>query len=65
LALACALRRLYPGNWQADRYDRLLGNAATLAGLKRGANWHELEKGWQAELTRFHERHRPYLLYPE
>jgi uncharacterized protein YbbC (DUF1343 family) len=63
VAMACALRRLYPNDWQADRYDRLLGSAATLAGLKQGANWHKLEMGWQTELTRFRERRQPYLLY--
>jgi|GEM_PF-3478409 hypothetical protein len=31
-----ALRHLYPNDWQVDRYDCLLGNAAPLAGLKRG-----------------------------
>jgi uncharacterized protein YbbC (DUF1343 family) len=65
VALACALHRLYPNEWQADRYDRLLGNAATLEGLKKGASWQKLEKGWQTELTRFRERRRPYLLYSE
>ena len=65
MALACALRKLYPDDWKADGYDRLLCNAATLDALKRGATWQQLEKGWQTELVRFHERRRPYLLYPE
>jgi uncharacterized protein YbbC (DUF1343 family) len=65
VALACALRKLYPDDWKADAYDRLLANAATLDGLKKGATWQALEKGWQADLTRFRERRQPYLLYPE
>ena len=65
VALACALRKLYPEDWQADRFDRLLGNAATFDAPKRGATWRELEKGWQTELVRFRERRRPYLLYLE
>ena len=65
MALACALRKLYPDDWKADGYDRLLCNAATLDALKRGATWQQLEKGWQTELIRFRERRRPYLLYPE
>jgi uncharacterized protein YbbC (DUF1343 family) len=65
LALACALRRLYPDDWKVERYDVLLGHKATWEGLKRGASWQELERGWQAELERFRERRRPYLLYAE
>lgn len=63
VALACALRKLYPDGWKADGYDRLLCNAATLEALKHGAAWQQLEKGWQTELIRFRERRRAYLLY--
>jgi uncharacterized protein YbbC (DUF1343 family) len=65
IALACALRALYPDDWKADAYDRLLCNAATLDALKRGAAWQQIEKGWQTELIRVRERRRAYLLYPE
>jgi uncharacterized protein YbbC (DUF1343 family) len=65
LAVAWQLHRLYPETWQVDRFDALLGHKATWEGLKRGVSWQELEKGWQAELDRFRERRRPYLLYTE
>jgi uncharacterized protein YbbC (DUF1343 family) len=65
LALACTLRRLYPDDWQSERYDTLLVNKATWDGLRRGATCQELEKGWQAELQRFRERRQTHLLYPE
>jgi uncharacterized protein YbbC (DUF1343 family) len=65
LAFACELRRLHPDDWQVERYNNLLGHAATWEALKRGATWQELEKAWQPELTRFRERRRAYLLYPE
>jgi uncharacterized protein YbbC (DUF1343 family) len=65
LAIACELRRLYPDDWQVEQYDRLLVNRATFEGLKKGATWQELEKGWQADLARFKERRKQYLLYPE
>jgi uncharacterized protein YbbC (DUF1343 family)/CubicO group peptidase (beta-lactamase class C family) len=64
LAIACALRRLYPDDWKVERYDVLLGHKATFEGLKAGKTWQELEKAWQPELTRFAERRREYLLYP-
>jgi uncharacterized protein YbbC (DUF1343 family) len=65
MALACALRKLHPDDWKIDRYDILLGHKATFEGLKRGATWQELEKEWQADVARFRERRRAYLLYPE
>jgi uncharacterized protein YbbC (DUF1343 family)/CubicO group peptidase (beta-lactamase class C family) len=63
LALACALRKLYPKEWNVGRFDVLLGHAATLKALQGGAGWRELEKGWQGPLRRFVELRRAYLLY--
>jgi uncharacterized protein YbbC (DUF1343 family) len=63
VALACALRRLYPKAWAAGRFGVLLGHRATLEGLQKGAGWRELEEGWQEPLRRFVERRRACLLY--
>jgi uncharacterized protein YbbC (DUF1343 family) len=65
LALACVLRRLYPDDWQVDKFDALLLHRATWEGVQRGASWQELEKVWQPELERYREQRRAYLLYPE
>jgi uncharacterized protein YbbC (DUF1343 family) len=65
LAVACALRRLYPDAWDVDKFDRLLGHKATWEAVKRGVPWRELQRGWQPDLERFRERRRPYLLYAE
>jgi uncharacterized protein YbbC (DUF1343 family)/CubicO group peptidase (beta-lactamase class C family) len=65
LAIACALRRLYPDAWQIDRYDRLLAHKATWEGVRRGADWRDLEQAWQADLDAFRNVRRRYLLYPE
>lgn len=65
VALALTLRRLYPEDWKVEGYDRLLANRATFEGVKRGAAFAELEKGWQPELARFLERRRKFLLYAE
>jgi uncharacterized protein YbbC (DUF1343 family) len=65
LAFACVLRKLYPDDWQVERFDVLLGHKATLEALKKGASWQDLEKTWQADLNRFRERRRQFLLYPE
>ena len=47
LTIAVELRRLYPNEWKVDRYNRLLGHAATFEGLKAGKSAEELERGWQ------------------
>jgi uncharacterized protein YbbC (DUF1343 family)/CubicO group peptidase (beta-lactamase class C family) len=65
MAIACELRRLYPDEWQADRYLTLLGHEATLDGLKKGATPAELERLWQADLRRYRERAKTYWLYQE
>jgi len=65
LAIACELHRLYPDDWKIERYDTLLLHRATFEALKKGATWQELEKGWQADLAKFQERRKLYLLYPE
>ena len=65
MALACELRRLYPEEWQIDKYNTLLGHQATLEALKKGATPAELEKLWQTDVRRFRERAKTYWLYPE
>jgi len=65
LMIAGELRKLYPDDWQIERYDVLLGHKATFEALKKGTSWQDLEKGWQADLNRFRERRRPFLLYAE
>jgi uncharacterized protein YbbC (DUF1343 family) len=63
MALATTLRRLYPNEWQIERYGNLLGNQATLDALKRGSRWQEVEKSWQPDLKQFEARRQKYLLY--
>jgi uncharacterized protein YbbC (DUF1343 family) len=65
LALAWAIRTLHPQEWQIDRYDRLLGHAATLEGLKAGKGWRELEAAWQDDLKAWRERRAKVLLYAD
>jgi uncharacterized protein YbbC (DUF1343 family)/CubicO group peptidase (beta-lactamase class C family) len=63
IAVAWALRRLYPEAWKVKGYERLLGHKATLDGLQQGVHWQELEKAWQPELEVFLQVRKGYLLY--
>jgi uncharacterized protein YbbC (DUF1343 family) len=63
LEVAAALRKIYPNEWEVDRYLRLLLNQAALDRLKRGESPEEMERSWQPGLEEFRNRRAPYLLY--
>jgi uncharacterized protein YbbC (DUF1343 family)/CubicO group peptidase (beta-lactamase class C family) len=63
IEIAVALRRLYPNDWQVDRYSRLLVNAEILERVKRGDAPEEIEKAWQTGLDEFKKRRASFLLY--
>lgn len=63
LTVAVALRKLYPNDWQIDRFGRLLVNVKTLEALKQGASVDSLETSAKSETDEFLRRRVPYLLY--
>jgi len=63
LEIATALRKLYPNDWQVDRYGRLLVNGQILEMVKRGDDAETIEKAWSKSLEDFEKRRAPYLLY--
>jgi len=65
MTIAVELRKLYPNDWQVDRFNNLLLDPATMDGLKAGKSPEELERAWQAGLERFKERRKAFLLYDE
>jgi uncharacterized protein YbbC (DUF1343 family) len=65
LAVAGALRSLYPQEWDIDSFDKLLCHAATWRGVKDGARWRDLERNWASDLKKFVELRKKYLIYAE
>jgi uncharacterized protein YbbC (DUF1343 family)/CubicO group peptidase (beta-lactamase class C family) len=63
LEIAVALRRLYPEQWQVDKYLRLLANADTLERLKRGVPAAEVVRSWSERLEEFRKLRARALLY--
>ena len=63
IEIAVALRRLYPNEWQVERYSRLLVNAEILERVRRGDAPEEIEKAWQPQLDEFKKRRASFLLY--
>jgi uncharacterized protein YbbC (DUF1343 family) len=63
LSIARQLVLDYPGDWQTDRYLRLLGNEATLAALLDGKSVAEIMAAYKTGLDEFIARRADYLLY--
>jgi uncharacterized protein YbbC (DUF1343 family) len=63
LEIARQLRLLYPKEWQAEAYDRLLRNQATLDAVLAGKPVEEIESVYGGELQEFLTRRAGFLLY--
>ena len=63
IEIASALRRLYPNDWNVDRYLRLLVNANTLERVKRGDPPREIVSSWNSQLEEFRRVRNSVLLY--
>ncbi len=61
--IAAALRKLYPNDWQVDKYSRLLVNADYLEMVKRGDTAESINKSWAKDVDEFQKRRKPFLLY--
>jgi uncharacterized protein YbbC (DUF1343 family) len=63
IELACALRDLFPEQWELQRIDRLLCDQRVLERLHSGATPRQIESAYQAELADFLQRRQRYLIY--
>ncbi|MEP6946097.1 MAG: exo-beta-N-acetylmuramidase NamZ domain-containing protein, partial [Acidobacteriota bacterium] len=63
LEIAAALRKLYPSEWQVDKYLRLLVDQEILDALKRGDSPEDLERVGKSRSEDFLKRRALYLLY--
>lgn len=63
VTLALVLRKLYPADFEIDRFARLLKHDATLAAVKRGESLGSIKAMWSPDLAQFDRRRRAFLLY--
>jgi uncharacterized protein YbbC (DUF1343 family) len=63
IEIAAALRKLYPAEWQVDRYARLLVNGQILEMVKRGETPENIMRALRKDSDDFEKRRAPYLLY--
>lgn len=61
--LAVALRRLYPSEWKADDYKRLLVNAEVLERVKRADSPADIARSWGERLEEFRRARSRHLIY--
>lgn len=63
IEIAAALRKLYPTDWQVDKYSRLLVNQEIFDLVKRGESPENIEKADNSKNEEFIKRRASYLLY--
>ena len=63
ITIAYQLRKLYPGQWQVQRYGVLLAHPPTLQALQCGQTPEQIMKLWQPELELFQKTRKKYFLY--
>ncbi len=63
LEIAAALRKIYPNDWQVDRFDRLLVNQSVFDAVRGGDPVSVIEKTLQKENDEFLRRRALNLLY--
>jgi len=62
-AIAAALRKLYPHDWEAKGYSRLLGNDQTLQAVLAGKTAQEVETVARDGVSEFLRKRQTHLLY--
>ena len=63
IAVAAAIRDLFPGEWQINSYGRLLVNADTFAKMARGETPAAIADQWKNDKDTFFRRRAQFLLY--
>lgn len=63
IAIGHTLHRLYPEDFDLTKFNTLLNNEASIAMLKKGDTWQDIDASWQSQATAFEVRRKPFLLY--
>ena len=63
IALARQLHRLYPDDFQLDKFSKLVGHQPTVDAIRAGRSLAEIKSLWAAGLAVFEARRKSHLLY--
>jgi uncharacterized protein YbbC (DUF1343 family) len=64
IEIALKLRSLYPTNWETEKLNRLLGNAAVHQAILDGQSYAQIEMLFLDDLAEFMKRRARHLIYP-
>lgn len=64
IAIACALRDLFPEHWDRDKLPWLWKHQVSIDAFHSGASATDVQKRWAKDLDLFRMRRKPFLLYP-
>jgi beta-N-acetylhexosaminidase len=65
IAIARALRDLYPDAWHADKLDKIIGNKPVTDAILERQPIADIESLWSSDLEGFRGKRKKYLLYPD
>ena len=63
IAIARALRELYPSAWKPDKLNGIIANRGITSAILSGLPLSEIEAMWKPDLDSFRNRRKKYLLY--
>ncbi len=63
ITIARTLHRLYPAEFNLDKFNRLLAHPATLETVRAGSPTASIRESWAPELSEFAKRRAKFLLY--
>lgn len=63
IAIAQTLYRLYPSQFDIEKFDKLLSHRATIDAIKRGRSLTEIRESWAMDLDEFKKRREAFLIY--
>jgi uncharacterized protein YbbC (DUF1343 family) len=63
IELARAIERLYPTNYNFEKFNTHLRDEPTMKLIESGADYRQIEQSWEKELKAFTQRREKFLLY--
>jgi len=63
ITIASILHRLYPEQFDLEKFDRLLGNKATIEAIRTGQSLAVIREHWTKGLEAFRQKREKYLIY--
>lgn len=63
LAIGHTLHRLYPEQFDLEKFNTLLNHPASIAQIKEGRSWTGIAADWEQQASSFRQRRQPYLMY--